>query len=98
MSYFSPLLNKAIQILVISTAQILISSGFPVHAQTPAESKPTVAVPPWEFYDTDKDDYISAEEAAAQKMPPEIFKTLDVDRDGSLNKDEFSKAPPVQRN
>ncbi|MDQ3185525.1 MAG: calmodulin [Pseudomonadota bacterium] len=75
----------------------ILSSSCLVYAEVPAESKPTVIAPPWELYDTDKDDHISAEEAAAQKMPPEIFRTLDIDRDGSLNKDEFSKAPPVQR-
>jgi hypothetical protein len=59
------------------------------------ESKSQAIAPPWELYDTDKDDYISAEEAAAQKMPSSTFEALDIDRDGRLNKDEFSKAPPV---
>lgn len=97
MGYFSTLQNKTAQLFLISTAQILSISCL-VHAEVPAESKPKVIAPPWELYDTDKDDYISAAEAAAQGMPPETFKTLDIDRDGSLNKEEFSKAPPIQSN
>jgi Ca2+-binding EF-hand superfamily protein len=97
MSYFSTLKNRTMQLLVISTAQILSISCL-VHAEVPAKSKPQVIAPPWELYDTDKDDYISAEEAAAQKMPSETFNTLDIDRDGRLNKDEFSKVPPIQAN
>lgn len=95
MGYFSTLQNKTVQLLI--TAQILGISCL-VHAEAPAESKPEVIAPPWELYDTDKDDYISAGEAAAQGMLPETFKTLDIDRDGSLNKDEFSKAPPIKPN
>jgi Ca2+-binding EF-hand superfamily protein len=53
-------------------------------------------MPPLELYDTDKDGYVSAEEAARQKMPARTFESLDVDRDGRLNKDEFGKAPPMR--
>ncbi|MGH8763786.1 MAG: EF-hand domain-containing protein [Nitrosospira sp.] len=96
MSYFSILQSKIV-LLVISTAQILSISCL-VHAEIPAKSKSQAIAPPWELYDTDKDDYISAEEAAAQEMLPETFNTLDIDRDGRLNKEEFSKVPPIQSN
>jgi len=95
--YFSTLQNKTVQLFIISAAQIFSISCL-VHAEVPAESKPGVIAPPWELYDTDKDDYISAKEASQQKMPAETFKSLDIDRDGRLNKDEFSKAPPIQTN
>lgn len=95
MNHFSMLKTKTLQLFLVSAAQIFgISCA--VHAEVPAD-KPQAIVPPWELYDTDKDDYISTEEAAAQKMPPETFEALDIDRDGRLNKDEFSKAPPIQR-
>ncbi|MBA2659452.1 MAG: EF-hand domain-containing protein [Nitrosospira sp.] len=97
MSHFSTLPNKTMQLFIVA-AVLIFSISCPVHATTPAESKPGVIPPPWELYDTDKDDYISAEEAAQQKMPAETFKSLDIDRDGRLNKDEFSKAPPIKIN
>ncbi len=97
MGYFSTLQNETARLLLLSTAQILCISCL-VHAEVAAESNPKAIAPPWELYDTDKDDYISAEEAAAQGMAIETFKTLDIDRDGSLNKEEFSKAPPIQSN
>jgi hypothetical protein len=84
-------------LFIIAAAQIFSISCL-VQAEVPAESRPGVITPPWELYDTDKDDYISAEEAAQQKMPTETFKSLDIDRDGRLNKDEFSKAPPINTN
>ena len=97
MSNLSTLRNKTVQLFIVAAAQIFSISCL-VHAEIPAESKPGVISLPWELYDTDKDDYISAEEAAQQKMPAETFKSLDIDRDGRLNKDEFSKAPPIKMN
>jgi hypothetical protein len=87
-----------VQLLIISTT--LIFSISCLHAEVPAESKPKTITPPWELYwelyDTNKDGYISPEEATQQKIPPQTFKSLDIDRDGRLNKDEFSAAPPIQ--
>ncbi len=87
--------NSALFIIV--AAHIFCTSSL-VQAEAPPESRPGVVTPPWELYDTNKDHYISAEEAAQQKMPAETFKSLDIDRDGRLNKDEFSKAPPIHTN
>ena len=97
MSYFSTLQSRTVQLFIISTA-LIFSISCLVHAEVPAESKPKVITPPLELYDTDKDGYVSATEAAQQKMPAQTFKSLDIDRDGRLNKDEFSKAPPIQTN
>jgi Ca2+-binding EF-hand superfamily protein len=96
-SYFSTLRSRTVQLFIISTA-LIFSISCLVHAEVPAESKPNVITPPWELYDTDKDGYVSATEAAQQKMPAQIFKSLDIDRDGRSNKDKFSKAPPIQTN
>jgi Ca2+-binding EF-hand superfamily protein len=71
----------------------------PVHAEVPANQKPHVpeaVAPPWELYDTDEDGYISVEEAEAQKMSSQTYNSLDIDRDGRLNKDEFAKAPRIK--
>ncbi len=97
MSYFSTLQSRTVQLFIISTA-LIFSISCLVHAEAPTESKPNVITPLWELYDTDKDGYVSATEAAQQKMPAQIFKSLDIDRDGRLNKDEFSKAPSIQTN
>ena len=71
----------------------------PIHAEVTAEQKPempeTVA-PPWELYDINEDGYISVEEAEAQKMSSQTYNSLDIDRDGRLNKDEFAKAPRIR--
>ncbi|SEP32372.1 hypothetical protein [Nitrosovibrio sp. Nv6] len=89
-----------IQWLIIS---ILGISGL-AHAETPAEQEndardvPERVAPPWELYDADEDGYITPEEAAAQGMPAKTYKGLDIDRDGRLNQDEFSKAPPIRVN
>jgi hypothetical protein len=89
-----------VQLLIVSTG--LIFSISCLHAEVPAESKPKTITPSWEvyweLYDTNKDDYISVEEAAQQKMPPQTFESLDIDRDGRLNKNEFSSAPPIRVN
>ena len=97
MSYFSTLQSRTVQLFIISTA-LIFSISCLVHAEVPAESKPKVITPPLELYERDKDSYVSATEAAQQKMPAQTFKSLDIDRDGRLNKDEFSKAPPIQTN
>ncbi|SFW18068.1 EF-hand domain-containing protein [Nitrosovibrio sp. Nv17] len=62
-------------------------------AQAPTDGPEDGVPPPWELYDTDKDGYVSAEEAEAQKMPASVFRSLDMDRDGRLNREEFSVAP-----
>lgn len=64
----------------------------------PEKSKPEVIAPPFELYDANEDDYISVEEANAQKMPARTFRSLDIDRDGRLNRDEFTKVPPIPLN
>ena len=100
MNHFSILRakSKIVQLLIVSTALILSISC--LHAEVPAEAKPKAITPPWELYwelyDTNKDGYISVEEAMQQKIPPQTFESLDIDRDGRLNKDEFSAAPPVR--
>jgi len=83
-----------IQVLMVTIACVL-SVPVQVHAEKP-EAKQEVIMPPLELYDTDKDGYVSAEEAARQKMPARTFESLDVDRDGRLNKDEFGEAPPMR--
>ena len=92
MSHLSVLQNKTLQLLAI----LIVSISSLAHAEVPAESRKKGMVPPWELYDTDKDGYISAKEAEEQKMPTRTFRSLDIDRDGRLNKDEFSKTPPIQ--
>lgn len=95
MRYFSTLQNMKVHWLIIS---IFIISG-PVHAEAGKEQKreaPELVSPPWELYDANKDDYISPEEAEAQEMPAQTFRSLDIDRDGRLNHEEFSKAPPIR--
>lgn len=94
MGYFSSriiLLNW----LVIS----IFSISNPAYAEAGREQNPDapeLISAPWELYDTNKDDYISPEEAEAQKMPARLYNSLDIDRDGRLNQDEFSKAPPIR--
>jgi Ca2+-binding EF-hand superfamily protein len=64
-----------------------------------AERKPDareVVTPPWELYDIDEDEYITMKEAAVQKMSPQVFRSLDIDRDGRLNRNEFTKVPPMR--
>lgn len=92
MSHFPAFQKKTVQLSAILIAGIFSLS----HAETPAGPNEKDMNPPWELYDTDKDGYISAREAEEQNMPAQIFKSLDIDRDGRLNKDEFSAAPPVQ--
>lgn len=87
--------------MIVKTFWLLVpifSLSCLVHAADPVERNPdaTEAIaPPWELYDIDEDGYISFEEAAAQKMPKQIFEGLDIDRDGRLNRDEFAKMPPI---
>lgn len=57
---------------------------------------PETVTPPWELYDADEDGYITMKEAAVQKMSPQVFRSLDIDRDGRLNRDEFTKVPPIR--
>ena len=87
----STLKNKTPFALIALAVGVLSASGL-VHAEK-SEPKTEVIWPPLELYDTDEDGYVSAEEAAHQKMPARTFESLDVDRDGRLNKDEFGKAP-----
>jgi Ca2+-binding EF-hand superfamily protein len=71
----------------------------PLQAELVMEQKPgggEAVAPPWELYDTNEDGYISLKEAEAQKMSSQIFNSLDIDRDGRLNKEEFSKAPRIR--
>jgi Ca2+-binding EF-hand superfamily protein len=84
----------------ISIALIIAACGLPawVFAEVSAERKPDareVVTPPWELYDTDGDGYITMKEAAVQKMSPQVFRSLDIDRDGRLNRNEFTKVPPM---
>ena len=75
------------------------SLATPVFAEVSAERKPDtreVVTPPWELYDTDGDGYITMKEAAVQKMSPQVFRSLDIDRDGKLNRNEFTKVPPMR--
>jgi Ca2+-binding EF-hand superfamily protein len=78
------------------SAILIVGISSLVHAETPTESDEKGINLPWELYDTDKDGYISAKEAEKQKMPAQVFRSLDIDRDGRLNKDEFSTAPLIQ--
>ena len=81
-------------VLTVAVACVL-SAPVQVYAEKP-EAKQEAITPPLELYDTDEDGYVSAEEAASQKMPARTFESLDADRDGRLNKDEFGKAPPMR--
>ena len=95
MRYLPALRNMKAYLLIIW----IFSIGGPAHAEAGKEQKadaPELVSPPWELYDANKDDYISTEEAEAQKMPSQTFRSLDIDRDGRLNHEEFSKAPPIK--
>ena len=66
-------------------ALVIAAFGLPalVFAEVSAERKPDmreVVTPPWELYDTDEDGYITMKEAAVQKMSPQVFHSLDIDR------------------
>jgi Ca2+-binding EF-hand superfamily protein len=91
---YSTLKHRIILVLTAAVACVL-SVPVQVHAEKP-EAKQEVITPPLELYDTDEDGYVSAEEAASQKMPARTFESLDIDRDGRLNKDEFGEAPPIR--
>lgn len=85
----------------ISVALIIAILSIPalVLAEISAERKPDAGdpvMPPWELYDTDEDGYITMKEAAVQKMSPQVFRSLDIDRDGRLNRNEFTKVPPIR--
>jgi Ca2+-binding EF-hand superfamily protein len=85
----------------ICIALMTATFGLPelVLAEVSAERKPDVreaVTPPWELYDADEDGYITMKEAAVQKMSPQVFHSLDIDRDGRLNRNEFTKAPPIR--
>lgn len=98
MRYFSTSRSIKVKSLVIAIFCIFCISA-PVHAEVPPSEKPDVpeaVAPPWELYDTDEDGYISLEEAEAQKMSSQTYNSLDIDRDGRLNKDEFAKAPRIK--
>ncbi|SEA31206.1 EF-hand domain-containing protein [Nitrosospira multiformis] len=80
---------------------IIVAFALPalVLAEAPPGRKPDareVIMPPWELYDADEDGYITMKEAAVQKMSPQVFHSLDIDRDGRLNRNEFTKAPPIE--
>jgi Ca2+-binding EF-hand superfamily protein len=89
--------KNRITFTLAATAAFVLSAPALVHAEK-AEPKAEAIRPPLELYDIDEDGYVSAEEAAHQKMPARTFESLDVDRDGRLNKDEFGKAPPMRLN
>ena len=74
---------------------LLLSIACGVHGGANSDNKDKTVTPPLEFYDADKDEHISAEEAAAQGMSSRVFKSLDINHDGKLSKDEFSKMPPL---
>jgi hypothetical protein len=77
----------------------LLCISTPLQAELVVEQEPgggEVVAPPWELYDTNDDGYISLKEAEAQKMSSQTFSSLDIDRDGKLNKEEFSKAPRIR--
>jgi Ca2+-binding EF-hand superfamily protein len=82
---------------VAATAVCILSAPGLVRAEKSAPQTEVIRAP-IELYDTNEDGYVSAEEAAHQKMPARTFESLDVDRDGRLNKDEFGKAPPMRLN
>jgi Ca2+-binding EF-hand superfamily protein len=84
------------KILELSIPILLLSASWTVFGKNELETSDRAVAPPMEFYDTNKDGYISAEEAAAQGMSPRIFRSLDTDHDGRLNQDEFSKMPPLR--
>lgn len=86
---FQSMKSLLLAILTIST---------PLYAEPVVEQKEggEVVAPPWELYDTNEDGYISLEEAKAQKMSSQTYNSLDIDRDGRLNKEEFSKAPRIR--
>jgi Ca2+-binding EF-hand superfamily protein len=92
----SSTLNRLILALA-ATAICVLSAPALTHAEKPATKTEEIRAP-IELYDTNEDGYVSAEEAAHQKMPARTFESLDVDRDGRLNKDEFGKAPPMRLN
>lgn len=92
MNHFPAFQKKTVQLSVI----LIVGISSLAHAETSVGPNEKNTSPPWELYDTDKDGYISAKEAAEQNMPAGIFKSLDIDRDGKLNKDEFSARPPIQ--
>jgi Ca2+-binding EF-hand superfamily protein len=89
----STIKNRTPLALVALAVGVLSASDL-VHAEK-SEPKTEVIRPPLELYDTNEDGYVSPEEAAHQRMPARTFESLDVDRDGRLNKDEFGKAPPM---
>ena len=84
------------KILQLSISALLLSISCIVLGENKLETRDNAITPPMEFYDADKDEYVSAEEAAAQGMSSRIFESLDINHDGRLNKDEFSKMPPLR--
>ena len=95
MRYFSTCQVFKLQWLVM----LIAGAAGPAFAEVPPEASrntPEAVAPPWELYDTNKDGYISTDEAAAQGMSARTFKGLDIDRDGRLNRDEFAKAPRIR--
>ena len=92
MNHFPAFQKKTVQLSAI----LIVSISSLAYAETSVGPNEKNTTPPWELYDTDKDGYISAKEAEEQNMPARIFKSLDIDRDGRLNKDEFSATPPIQ--
>ncbi|HVW64831.1 MAG TPA: hypothetical protein VHB01_07430 [Nitrosospira sp.] len=88
----SILQGKAFQ---LSISALLLTVCGTVFGEARLETRDKAVTPPMEFYDIDKDGYVSAEEAAAQGMSRQVFQSLDINHDGRLNKDEFSKMPPL---
>ncbi|GAB1720017.1 MAG: hypothetical protein NTAFB09_17480 [Nitrosospira sp.] len=84
--------EKAFQ---LSISALLLTTCGTVFGESRLKIRDKAVTPPMEFYDTDKDGYVSAEEAAAQRMSSRVFQSLDINHDGRLNKDEFSKMPPL---
>jgi Ca2+-binding EF-hand superfamily protein len=86
--------NRSVLALAAMVACAIPASGL-VHAEKTGREAEEIR-PPLELYDTDEDGYVSAEEAARQKMPARTFESLDVDRDGRLNREEFDKVPAMR--
>jgi hypothetical protein len=84
------------KVFQLSTSVLLLSISWTVFGENKLETRDKAITPPMEFYDADKDEYVSAEEAAAQGMSSRVFESLDINHDGRLNRDEFSKMPPLR--
>lgn len=94
MRTLSILRKKKLQVSLSSVLLLSVACG--VHGETHSDNKDKTVTPPLEFYDVNKDEHVSAEEAAAQGMSSRVFKSLDINHDGRLSRDEFGKMPPLR--